>query len=122
MGNHKGWPVYQTLKETEKALELYKRAYDMTSPQSYDRDGVLERLIPLLKDLRRDAEADALIKREEQARKAMEEEYSRYDEEETGFPPALDEQKPMRVISKKIGRNEPCPCGSGKKYKKCCGK
>jgi uncharacterized protein len=25
------------------------------------------------------------------------------------------------VVSKKIGRNEPCPCGSGKKYKKCCG-
>jgi preprotein translocase subunit SecA len=22
---------------------------------------------------------------------------------------------------KKVGRNEPCPCGSGKKYKKCCG-
>jgi uncharacterized protein len=22
---------------------------------------------------------------------------------------------------RKIGRNEPCPCGSGKKYKKCCG-
>lgn len=27
---------------------------------------------------------------------------------------------PVTVI--KIGRNEPCPCGSGKKYKKCCGK
>jgi preprotein translocase subunit SecA len=26
------------------------------------------------------------------------------------------------VKSKKIGRNDPCPCGSGKKYKKCCGK
>ena len=25
------------------------------------------------------------------------------------------------VTSQKIGRNEPCPCGSGKKYKKCCG-
>ncbi|MBT5753301.1 MAG: hypothetical protein HOI33_11435 [Rhodospirillaceae bacterium] len=25
------------------------------------------------------------------------------------------------VTSEKIGRNEPCPCGSGKKYKKCCG-
>ena len=23
---------------------------------------------------------------------------------------------------KKVGRNEPCPCGSGKKHKKCCGK
>ena len=22
----------------------------------------------------------------------------------------------------RVGRNEPCPCGSGKKYKKCCGK
>jgi hypothetical protein len=27
-------------------------------------------------------------------------------------------QEPIR--SNKIGRNEPCPCGSGKKYKKCC--
>ena len=24
------------------------------------------------------------------------------------------------VVGKKIGRNDPCPCGSGKKYKKCC--
>ena len=24
--------------------------------------------------------------------------------------------------SDKIGRNDPCPCGSGKKYKNCCGK
>jgi SWIM/SEC-C metal-binding protein len=25
------------------------------------------------------------------------------------------------IVGKKIGRNEPCPCGSGKKYKNCCG-
>ena len=30
--------------------------------------------------------------------------------------------KPVRRKSKKIGRNAPCPCGSGKKYKKCCGR
>ena len=30
-------------------------------------------------------------------------------------------QQPVRV-EKKVGRNEPCPCGSGKKYKQCCGK
>ncbi len=30
--------------------------------------------------------------------------------------------KPEPVTVDKIGRNEPCPCGSGKKYKKCCGK
>jgi len=26
------------------------------------------------------------------------------------------------AIFKKVGRNDPCPCGSGKKYKKCCGR
>ncbi len=26
------------------------------------------------------------------------------------------------AVSNKVGRNEPCPCGSGKKYKKCCGR
>lgn len=31
-------------------------------------------------------------------------------------------QKPEKREGEKIGRNSPCPCGSGKKYKKCCGK
>jgi preprotein translocase subunit SecA len=31
-------------------------------------------------------------------------------------------KKPVKRADKKIGRNAPCPCGSGKKYKKCCGK
>jgi SWIM/SEC-C metal-binding protein len=31
----------------------------------------------------------------------------------------LGSQQPTK--SEKIGRNDPCPCGSGKKYKKCCG-
>ncbi len=26
------------------------------------------------------------------------------------------------IVGEKTGRNDPCPCGSGKKYKKCCGK
>jgi len=29
-------------------------------------------------------------------------------------------QEPIRNRSAKVGRNEPCPCGSGKKYKNCC--
>ena len=28
----------------------------------------------------------------------------------------------FKRTEKKVGRNDPCPCGSGKKYKKCCGK
>ncbi|OYT17169.1 MAG: hypothetical protein B7C24_03915 [Bacteroidetes bacterium 4572_77] len=34
---------------------------------------------------------------------------------------ATQEIKPFKA-EKKVGRNETCPCGSGKKYKKCCGK
>ena len=32
-------------------------------------------------------------------------------------------QNPPKTVSveKKVGRNDPCPCGSGKKFKKCCG-
>ena len=30
-------------------------------------------------------------------------------------------EKIKKFASEKIGRNEPCPCGSGKKYKYCCG-
>jgi len=32
-----------------------------------------------------------------------------------------EEKKQPVVKGKKVGRNDPCPCGSGKKYKKCCG-
>jgi preprotein translocase subunit SecA len=31
-------------------------------------------------------------------------------------------KKPVQRKSQKVGRNDPCPCGSGKKYKKCCGR
>ncbi len=31
-------------------------------------------------------------------------------------------QKAAPITVEKVGRNDPCPCGSGKKYKKCCGK
>jgi len=33
-----------------------------------------------------------------------------------------DTQQPVRRSQPKVGRNEPCSCGSGKKYKKCCGR
>ena len=31
------------------------------------------------------------------------------------------EKKQPKRVGKKVGPNDPCPCGSGKKYKKCCG-
>jgi preprotein translocase subunit SecA len=37
-------------------------------------------------------------------------------------PSAEGGAKTVRREAPKVGRNEPCPCGSGKKYKQCCGK
>ena len=34
----------------------------------------------------------------------------------------IDTGEPWHREEPKVGRNDPCPCGSGKKYKKCCGK
>jgi preprotein translocase subunit SecA len=41
----------------------------------------------------------------------------------TGGGPAGEPQRPGAALAagKKVGRNDPCPCGSGKKFKKCCG-
>jgi hypothetical protein len=40
-----------------------------------------------------------------------------------GFAEAASgKAKPIKNPGSKIGRNDPCPCGSGRKYKKCCGK
>jgi uncharacterized protein YecA (UPF0149 family) len=48
----------------------------------------------------------------------------RYTRGMLGLPAAglsKDAAGTLRRETKTVGRNEPCPCGSGKKYKKCCG-
>ena len=37
-----------------------------------------------------------------------------------GSADSVAKKQPVRNKSKKVGPNDPCPCGSGKKYKKCC--
>jgi uncharacterized protein YecA (UPF0149 family) len=36
-------------------------------------------------------------------------------------PVGVEPTRPIRRETPKVGRNDPCPCGSGKKFKKCCG-
>ena len=39
-----------------------------------------------------------------------------------GMPPPGMPGAPAHSAASSVGRNDPCPCGSGKKYKKCCGR
>lgn len=87
----------------EKAAEILKRALSRKSIN--DRADVLERAIDLYEKLGEQEEA-AILKKEAKA---------------------FAKQNPLKGIntpirSERVGRNDPCPCGSGKKYKKCCGR
>ena len=35
---------------------------------------------------------------------------------------AIEKEEKSHIDYSNVGRNEPCPCGSGKKFKQCCGK
>ncbi len=54
----------------------------------------------------------------------MHSEYSQFEAQQEAAQTPQGEQKPktIKLEKPKVGRNDPCPCGSGKKYKKCCGK
>jgi preprotein translocase subunit SecA len=39
-----------------------------------------------------------------------------------GIAKGTPKKKEAVPVGKKVGRNDPCPCGSGRKYKHCCGK
>ncbi len=47
---------------------------------------------------------------------------SNIDGENNGVPTKSAPQQPIVNKEPQVGRNDPCPCGSGKKYKNCCGK
>jgi len=59
---------------------------------------------------------------EEEARKLAERLELERKQEELSRSLNLDEESETLTSKKKPARNDPCPCGSGKKYKHCCGK
>ncbi len=63
------------------------------------------------------------LKSEEENQKALEEMEEALEIDDSNLKLNLeeDEKKPIKA-EKKIPRNDPCPCGSGEKYKNCCGK
>ncbi len=81
-----------------------------------DRDDLLERLMRIYEETGRKEDAERI--REELG---MPDERLEDGEIEESIDGGIaDIGLSEKTQSKKIGRNEPCPCGSGKKYKKCC--
>lgn len=93
----------------ERALPLLRQAIEEFEPMWDSEFGMLE-LREFIDAYRHLAGTvpDDLLEHERQLREVW----------ETQLAEKLAAEQP--AVSEKIGRNEPCPCGSGKKYKKCC--
>jgi preprotein translocase subunit SecA len=66
-------------------------------------------------------DAYAQQKRRQELQKAQEQAAREKDAAEKGAPPVSPEPPAPKFDAAAIGRNDPCPCGSGKKFKKCHG-
>ncbi|MDD4951911.1 MAG: preprotein translocase subunit SecA [Desulfovibrionaceae bacterium] len=99
------------------------RGYGQKDPkQEYKREG-FEIFQDMLFAIRENA-LKALCRLRIQA-EVREEEFQHRQSDGLEFSGAAEpgaKPRPQRRGAPKVGRNDPCPCGSGKKYKKCCGK
>ncbi|HEX7499876.1 MAG TPA: SEC-C metal-binding domain-containing protein [Polyangia bacterium] len=104
----------ETLGENDRAESAYRDALTWVGFETSLRDEIVTTHIALLDREGRANAAERLRQSEGRARREVQEDRSRA----MGLlgPPTIRRTKP------KIGRNESCPCGSGKKYKKCCGR
>jgi tetratricopeptide (TPR) repeat protein len=116
----KAGDVYRKLGDTVTAEAVYRHALAMTNDfgRSYDREGAVERLVNLLHETGRGAEVDALV----DAVEAREAEYEKARYAEDSPAPPLTWPQTVQREGPKLGRNELCPCGSGVKFKRCCGR
>lgn len=117
------------------------RAYAQKNPkQEYKRESfeLFQEMLENIKletvrflcrvEIRRDDEADELERQRQEALNQQQMEFSHEKsqsalaEEEPVAELATLPEQPFVRSSEKVGRNAPCPCGSGKKYKQCHGK
>jgi hypothetical protein len=112
--------VHRALGELARAEELYRQALPLASSEG-DHELVCQRLVDLLGAQGRHEEARALElvlegPVQDPAQGSAEEE----DQDFLGEPD--EEFGPELRPAARVPRNAPCPCGSGKKHKKCCGR
>lgn len=117
----KSGDAYRALGELEQAKTLYHRGLDLAGEDGYARDGALERLLPLLKGMGLEHEAEELVKAEDARRQETEKDCLNISADSVlKRSERLSDQMTIIRTGPKLGRNDPCFCGSGKKYKKCC--
>ncbi|HEX2669265.1 MAG TPA: SEC-C metal-binding domain-containing protein [Polyangiaceae bacterium] len=103
--------VYRELGEADAAEAYYRRSLALANTPSARSEAAL-RIASLLIDTGREAAAVAFLAQQRAQADAA---------SAAERPPATARPADSRTASSPVGRNDPCPCGSGKKYKKCHG-
>jgi len=128
----------QTMDQLRQGIHL--RAYANKNPkQEYKREAfelfeaLLERLkqevVRILSHLQIKRQDEAELIEQKRREEAERQQLAFQHAQASALPEAEQEsaqqaeapQQPMVRDTPKVGRNDPCPCGSGKKYKQCCG-
>ncbi|MPM19956.1 Protein translocase subunit SecA [bioreactor metagenome] len=105
---------------TELRQGVGLRAYAQTDPiVEYKREGyeMFEGMIGAIREETVRRVFLAQIKRQEDVQRERVAKVT----SESGADDGSLKRQPVKKAAGKVGRNDPCPCGSGKKYKKCCG-
>ncbi|MDF1577316.1 MAG: preprotein translocase subunit SecA [Desulfobulbales bacterium] len=101
------------------------RGYGQKNPlNEYKREGY-EMFLELMDTIKQQTVRNLFLIRlveEDEIERLAREQRERKQEMELRHGESGGERKPVRREGEKIGRNSPCPCGSGSKYKKCCGR
>ena len=130
------WPAWTTCARAFICVAMPRR-----TPQEYKKEAfelfqnllnqIQHELVRVLHNfqVRRDDELERMEQqRQEEARRQAEKMSKMQAAAEPGTEPAAGGEEPQHAggtvvrEGRKVGRNEPCPCGSGKKYKQCHGK
>ena len=92
--------LFKQNKYEELKVEIQKQL-PLSIEYNIETKNIIRHVVELFKDMNEEK---------------LDSDYSKIKRKQNDF----GKKKPTKVI--KVGRNDPCPCGSGKKYKKCCGK
>lgn len=109
-------------------IEYKREGYDLFQDTIY---AIKEEITELILKIEVESEDESMLEERWRPEEQSKEEFDPYDVEGEGEvtdtyqgAQAQGQEGSSEPIRKgeKVGRNDPCPCGSGKKYKKCCGK
>ena len=114
----------KALERIRKGLSVENAELDCLTALSYMGTGKYNKantMFAAIADRTEDESVEALIDMVGEQVAGISDYYMNRVEEWDPFA-GIEMDMPYQREGKKIGRNDPCPCGSGKKYKKCCGK